>query len=43
MAFHARGIAYILKGRPDLAIADFTEAVRLNPRNVMFYSSRDYI
>jgi tetratricopeptide (TPR) repeat protein len=38
--FYGRGIAYQGKGDVDRAIADFTEAIRLQPRFTMAYASR---
>ena len=33
MAYYNRGIAYGNKGELDKAIADFTEAIRLDPKD----------
>ena len=38
--FVKRGYAYEEKGELDMAIADYTEAIRLNPNNAWTYSSR---
>src|SRR5262249_35076918 len=39
-AHYNRGVAYKDKGDLDRAIADFTEAIRLNPRHVMALGNR---
>jgi tetratricopeptide (TPR) repeat protein len=40
VAYHNRGFAYREKGKLDNAIADFTEAIRLDPKNDLFYLAR---
>ena len=40
IAHNNRGLAIELKGDHDRAIADFTEAIRLNPRNSITFSNR---
>ena len=40
VAYNNRGIAYALKGDPDRAIADFTEAIRLDPKSANTFNSR---
>jgi tetratricopeptide (TPR) repeat protein len=39
-AFNSRGVAYALKGDRYRAIADFTEAIRLDPKSAIAYNSR---
>ncbi len=39
-AFFLRGRAYISKGDPDRAIADYSEAIRLNPADAGSYDAR---
>jgi len=41
-AYIRRGRAYYWKGDYDLAIADFTEAIRLDPKNTEAYSTRGW-
>jgi tetratricopeptide (TPR) repeat protein len=40
VAYDSRGIAYANKGDFDGAIADFNEAIRLDPKNAAAYSNR---
>jgi tetratricopeptide (TPR) repeat protein len=40
IAHVGRGLAWIAKGELDRAIADFTEAIRLNPKDALAYSNR---
>jgi lipoprotein NlpI len=40
MPFVARGYAYSVKGDNDRAIADYSEAIRLDPKSAMAYSAR---
>ena len=40
IAAYNRGISYIEKGEFDKAIADYTEAIRLNPKNAKAYYNR---
>src|SRR5258705_13242012 len=35
-----RGLAYNTKGDPDRAIADFNQAISLNPKSATFYNNR---
>jgi lipoprotein NlpI len=35
-----RGRAYTVKGDPDRAIADFNQAIGINPKNAVFYNNR---
>jgi tetratricopeptide (TPR) repeat protein len=37
-----RGIAYHLKGEYDLAISDFAQAIRLDPKNAVHYNNRGF-
>ncbi len=39
-AFHARGAANLALGLPALAVADFTEAIRLSPHNAEYRRDR---
>lgn len=39
-AFNLRGNAYYAKKELDLAIADYDQAIRLNPNDAVFYSNR---
>jgi tetratricopeptide (TPR) repeat protein len=41
-AFGLRGIIWKLKGELDIAIADFSEAIRLDPNNAAFYTNRGW-
>ena len=38
--FNGRGVVYQSKGRPNKAIADFTEAIRLDPEVAVYYRNR---
>jgi lipoprotein NlpI len=40
VAHHNRGLAYAVKGDLDRAIADFTEAIRLDPKDALAYNDR---
>ena len=40
MAFRGRGVAYGNKGDYDRAIADFTEAIRVDPKLATAFSNR---
>jgi tetratricopeptide (TPR) repeat protein len=40
--FLDRGIMFASRGEYDLAIADFTEAIKLNPNSVTAYNNRGY-
>ena len=40
IAFYNRELAYESKEKYDLAIADFTEAIRLNPNDADFFLNR---
>ncbi len=40
IAFYNRAVAYENKDRYDLAIADYSEAIRLNPNDADFYLYR---
>jgi tetratricopeptide (TPR) repeat protein len=40
VAYTNRGLAYRVKGDIDRAIADYTEAIRLQPRNALAYNNR---
>ncbi len=40
VAHHNRGLAYAVKGDLDRAIADFSEAIRLDPKDVWSYHNR---
>jgi lipoprotein NlpI len=40
IAYYRRGLAYVAKGDPDHAIADYTEAIRLDPKFAQAYGSR---
>ena len=40
MAYINRGVAYERKGDNDRAIADYNEAIRLNPKNAIAFNDR---
>ena len=40
MAYTIRGVAYGLKGDFDRAIADYTQAIQLDPKNAVSYNNR---
>src|SRR5215472_3919275 len=40
IAHVGRGIAYLAKGDRDSAITDFTDAIRLDPKNALAYNNR---
>ncbi len=40
LIYYNRGLAYLKKGQYNRAIADFTSAIGLNPRNDRFYQAR---
>ena len=40
VAYHSRGLAYYDKGDDDRAIAEYNEAIRLDPKFAQAYSSR---
>jgi lipoprotein NlpI len=40
IAFYNRGNAYVLKGDHDKAIADFDQALKLEPKNASIYNNR---
>jgi len=40
VAYNDRGIAYATKGDPDRGIADFSEAIRLDPKDAVVYRNR---
>src|SRR5262245_3020340 len=40
IAYNSRGIAWRRKGNYDRAIADYTEAIRLDPKYVLAYNNR---
>src|SRR5438477_10043037 len=40
LAYDNRGIAWHFKGDNDRAIADYTEAIRLNPKDALAYDNR---
>lgn len=40
VAFYNRGNAYVLKGDHDKAVADFDEALKLEPKNASIYNNR---
>ena len=39
-AFNARGVAYLANGAPVTAVDDFDAAIKLSPRNKLFYYNR---
>jgi tetratricopeptide (TPR) repeat protein len=40
LAYHTRGYAYAAKGEPDRAIADYNEAIALDPKSALTYVNR---
>ena len=40
--FYNRGVSYGIKGEYDLAIADFSEAIRLDPTNANTFYNRGF-
>src|SRR5687768_17445347 len=42
-SYNKRGVVYSNRKEYDRAIADFTEAIRLNPREALFYNNRGRI
>lgn len=40
LALHMRGLAFVAKGDIDRAIADYNEAIRLNPNNGLAFNER---
>lgn len=38
--YHLRGVAYLAHGQYDLAVADFTESLRLQPKNAGAHNNR---
>jgi lipoprotein NlpI len=40
VAFYNRGNAYVLKGDHDKAVADFDEALKIEPKNASIYNNR---
>jgi lipoprotein NlpI len=40
--YNNRGYAYNTKGDPDRAIADFNEAIRINPKDAIAFNNRGY-
>jgi tetratricopeptide (TPR) repeat protein len=42
MAYNNRGWAYDKKGDHDKAIAEYTEAIRLDPKDAMAYNNRGW-
>jgi tetratricopeptide (TPR) repeat protein len=41
-AFLKRGIKFACKGKYEKAIADYTQAIRLDPNNAVAYNNRGY-
>src|SRR5262245_6053031 len=39
-AFHRRGLAYARRGEHERAIADFDQALRINPREASYFNAR---
>jgi tetratricopeptide (TPR) repeat protein len=39
-AYTSRGLAYVIKGDHDRAIADFSKAIELDPKYALAYGSR---
>ena len=42
-AFNNRGIAYAKKGDTNRAIADYSESIRLDPKNANAFLNRGYV
>ena len=42
-SYLTRGIAYLVKGRIDIALVDFTESIRLNPQHYKAWNARGSI
>ncbi len=40
MAYGNRGVAYLLTKKYDLAIADFTKILEIDPKNISAYNGR---
>ena len=43
MAYYCRGLIYHKKGDYDKAVADYTEAIRLDPRDADAYYNRGVV
>jgi len=43
LAFHNRGLAYRAEGDSDRAIADYTEAIQLDPKNPSTFNNRGFV